>query len=102
MRQGCIRKTRGPDGGQDRPGHDRRYANQPGKAAGRIRLAAADQPVGQGKSRDEAIARLRLAVQSLEDACRDDPDISTAPVPIKAPHEFLTVGHTEPAPSPMN
>lgn len=52
--------------------------------------------VGQGATPEEAVDRLRLAVSSLVEATRDDPDISVSPVSIKELHEFLTVGGLDP------
>ncbi|TDA70377.1 MAG: type II toxin-antitoxin system HicB family antitoxin [Clostridia bacterium] len=48
--------------------------------------------VGQGSCREEAVEKLKVAVSSLLEASYDDPDIYTAPVPIKELHEFLTFG----------
>lgn len=62
-----------------------------------VALCLENGAVGQGTSRDEAINRLRFAMQSLEDALRDDPDLLETPVSIKQLHEFLALGDVGPA-----
>lgn len=50
----------------------------------------------QGKTREEAVSKVREAIESFEEARQDDPEIYTAPVPIKELHEFLSFSDHEP------
>ncbi|MBW4623347.1 MAG: type II toxin-antitoxin system HicB family antitoxin [Cyanosarcina radialis HA8281-LM2] len=52
--------------------------------------------VGQGETRDGAIAKLKEAIESFQEVYKSEPDIHCAPVPIKELHEFLTVELQEP------
>jgi predicted RNase H-like HicB family nuclease len=47
--------------------------------------------VGQGNTKENAIDRLKEAIDSFEDVSRTEKDVYSAPVPIKELHEFLTV-----------
>ncbi len=47
--------------------------------------------VGQGETQDEAITKLKQAIESFEEVDEFKPDIYCAPVPIDELHEFLTV-----------
>ena len=47
--------------------------------------------VGQGYTKDTAIAKLRDAIASIEAIRKEDGDIYSAPLSIKELHEFLTV-----------
>lgn len=53
--------------------------------------------VGQGDTQDNAIAKLKQAIDSFQDVYEAEPDIYCAPVPIRELHEFLTVESQEPA-----
>jgi predicted RNase H-like HicB family nuclease len=47
--------------------------------------------VGQGTSKEEAVAKLKEAIESFEDVRRDEADLTVAPVSIRDLHEFLKV-----------
>ena len=47
--------------------------------------------VGQGNTKENAINKLRDAIDSFEDVRRTEKDVYDAPVSIKELHEFLTV-----------
>lgn len=47
--------------------------------------------VGQGDSKEQAIEKLKEAIDSFGSARRNDPDIYSAPIKIKDLHEFLKV-----------
>jgi predicted RNase H-like HicB family nuclease len=51
--------------------------------------------VGQGKTKNEALAKLKEAVDSFEAARKEEPDIYSASVSIKELHEFLTFEEKE-------
>ncbi len=53
--------------------------------------------VGQGNTKENAINKLRDAIDSFEDVRRTEKDVYSAPVPIKELHEFLTVEGEEPS-----
>lgn len=53
---------------------------------------------GQGKTKEEAVAKMKEAVDSYYEALRDDPDIHDAPLSIKELHEFLTIEGLETQP----
>ena len=52
--------------------------------------------VGQGNTQDDAIAKLKEAIESFQEVCESEDDIYNAPVPVKELHEFLTVETPEP------
>jgi len=51
---------------------------------------------GQGDTKEQAVEKMKEAIESLEDAIASDPDIYTLPVSIQELHEFLTVEDTDP------
>ncbi len=53
--------------------------------------------VGQGNTKENAINKLRDAIDSFEDVRRTEKDVYSDPVPIKELHEFLTVEGEEPS-----
>lgn len=53
--------------------------------------------VGQGKTKETAIEKLREAVLSFEEAQRTEGDIYTSALSIGELHEFLTVEGEEPS-----
>lgn len=53
--------------------------------------------VGQGDTRDSAIAKLKEAIASFQAVCVSNPDLYSAPILIKELHEFLTLETREPA-----
>ena len=52
--------------------------------------------VGQGDTKDEAIRKLKEAIESFEEELEKDSDVYSAPISIKELHEFLTVEGKEP------
>jgi len=52
--------------------------------------------VGQGDTKDDAIKKLKEAIESFEEEYEKDRDIYTAPLSIKELHEFLMVEGKEP------
>ena len=51
---------------------------------------------GQGDDKEEAIEKLKDAIESLKPIWESEPDVLTAPVSIKEIHEFLTIEEPEP------
>ncbi len=56
-----------------------------------VALCLENGVVGQGSTKENAINKLRDAMDSFEDVRRTEKDVYSAPVPIKELHEFLTV-----------
>ena len=52
--------------------------------------------VGQGKTKEISVNKLKEAIASFQDARKSDEDIYTAPLTVKELHEFLTVEDMEP------
>lgn len=52
--------------------------------------------VGQGDTGDNAIKKLKEAIESFEEECMREGDVYNAPLSIKELHEFLTVEGKEP------
>jgi predicted RNase H-like HicB family nuclease len=52
--------------------------------------------VGQGSTQDNAIQKLKEAIDSMQMVDESDRDISSEPVSIRALHEFLNLGSQEP------
>lgn len=52
--------------------------------------------VGQGTTKDEAIRKLKEAIESFEEELERDSDVYNASVSIKELHEFLTLEGKEP------
>ena len=50
--------------------------------------------VGQGNTKENAIDRLRDAIESFEDARRAEEDVYAAPISIKELNEFLTADNS--------
>ena len=50
--------------------------------------------VAQGKTKEMAIEKLKEAIASFEAARKEDPEIYSAPIPVKELHEFLEVEQT--------
>ncbi len=57
--------------------------------------------VGQGKTKEEAVMKMKEAVDSFHEAQVDDPAIHDAPLSIRELHEFLTVEGFEAQPLEM-
>ncbi len=53
--------------------------------------------MGQGETKENAIEKLKEAIGSFGDVCKEESEVYTAPLSIKALHEFLTVEGKEPA-----
>lgn len=47
--------------------------------------------VGQGKTQEDSIKRLKEAIDSFQEVCEAEKDIYNAPISIEALHEFLIV-----------
>jgi predicted RNase H-like HicB family nuclease len=54
--------------------------------------------VGQGNTKENAIQKLREAIQSFQDVFEQESDVFSAPLSVGELHEFLTVQQEEPAP----
>ncbi len=52
--------------------------------------------VGQGVTKEDAIRKLKEAIESFEEVSEKDSDIYSASLSIKELHEFLTVESKEP------
>jgi predicted RNase H-like HicB family nuclease len=61
-----------------------------------VALCLENGVVSQGSTKEEALAKMREAIASMELAFSDDPSLYTAPIPINELHEFLTVEGQEP------
>jgi len=57
--------------------------------------------VGQGHSKKTAVANLKDAIDSIEEARKTDRDIYSEPLSIKELHEFLTVEALVPVSMPL-
>ena len=57
--------------------------------------------VGQGDSKETAMAKLKEAIDSFEEVLKNETDIYSAPLSIKDLHEFMTVESSEPILEPM-
>jgi predicted RNase H-like HicB family nuclease len=57
--------------------------------------------VGQGATKKKAIAKLKQAIDSIEEAKETDSDIYSAPLSIKELHEFLMVEGLEIVSGPL-
>jgi predicted RNase H-like HicB family nuclease len=52
--------------------------------------------VGQGVTKEDAVRKLKEAIESFEEVSEKDSDIYSASISIKELHEFLTVESKEP------
>ncbi len=52
--------------------------------------------VGQGETQDQAIAKLKEAIESFQEGCKPELNTHSAPISIKELHEFLTIELVEP------
>lgn len=52
--------------------------------------------VGQGATKDDAIRKLKEAIECFEEECKKEGDVYNAPISVKELHEFLTVEGKEP------
>jgi len=52
--------------------------------------------VGQGKTKDVAVKKLKEAIESFEEEYQKESDIYSAPISIRELHEFLTVEGKKP------
>lgn len=53
--------------------------------------------VGQGDTKENAVEKLKEAIDSFGDVCKEESEVYTAPLSIKELHEFLTVEGKVPA-----
>jgi hypothetical protein len=68
------------------------------KSAGNwVALCLENGLVGQGEDQNQAISKLKEAVESWQMACEIEADVYNTPVSIEALHEFLAVEAKEPA-----
>lgn len=51
--------------------------------------------VGQGTTQEQAIDKLQEAIASFEEVERSEPNVYSAPIPIRELHEFLTIEDQE-------
>lgn len=61
-----------------------------------VALCLENGVVGQGNTQDEAIKKLKEAIESLQDILNTDFDSQSTPISIKELHEFLTVESEDP------
>ena len=61
-----------------------------------VALCLENGVVGQGLTKDDALDKLKEAIQSLELALTDDSSLFTTPISIKELHEFLAIEGHEP------
>lgn len=66
-----------------------------------VALCLENGTVGQGRTKEIAVGKLREAIDSIEEAKKVDRDIHSAPLAIAELHEFLTVEGIEPTTAPM-
>ncbi len=57
--------------------------------------------VGQGHTKETAVAKLKEAIDSIEEIRKADEDIYSAPSSIKELHEFLTIEGLEGVSEPL-
>jgi predicted RNase H-like HicB family nuclease len=57
--------------------------------------------VGQGETKETAVAKLKEAIGSIEEVRKADSDIHSASLSIKELHEFLTVEGVETISEPL-
>jgi len=61
-----------------------------------VALCLENGVVSQGSTKEEALAKMREAIASMELAFSDDPSLYTAPISINELHEFLSIEGQEP------
>lgn len=61
-----------------------------------IALCLENGLVGQGKTREDAVEKLKEAIESFNEVYKTESDIYTAPISVKELHEFLTSEGKEP------
>jgi len=66
-----------------------------------VALCLENGTVGQGRTKEIAVGKLKEAIDSIEEAIKLDRDIHSAPLAIAELHEFLTVEGIEPTAEPM-
>ena len=57
--------------------------------------------VGQGHTKEKAVARLKEAIDSIEEIRKAEEDIYSAPLSIKELHEFLMIEGLESVSEPL-
>ncbi|MDO9528202.1 MAG: hypothetical protein Q7J27_03490 [Syntrophales bacterium] len=57
--------------------------------------------VGQGHTKEKAVAKLKEAIGSIKEVRKADEDIYSAPLSIKELHEFLKVESVDSIPEPL-
>jgi len=66
-----------------------------------VALCLENGVVGQGDSKETAMAKLKEAIDSFEEVRKNETDIYSAPLSIKDLHEFMTVESPEPILEPL-
>ncbi len=51
---------------------------------------------GQGMEKEEAVEKMKEAIESFKMVSESEPDLFTAPISIKELHEFLTIEEGKP------
>ncbi len=52
--------------------------------------------IGQGSTKEDAVEKLKEAIESFNEVYKAEGDIYTAPISVKELHEFLTIEGKEP------
>lgn len=52
--------------------------------------------VGQGATKEDAIKKLKEAIECFEEECKKEGDVYNASISVKELHEFLTIEGKEP------
>jgi hypothetical protein len=66
-----------------------------------IALCLENGITGQGDTKENAVEKLKEAIDSIDSVRKDDPDVFVAPVSVKELHEFLTVEAKTPIVEPL-
>lgn len=56
-----------------------------------VALCLENGNVGQGSTKEEAVGKLKEAIESFAAICKTEPEVYTSPILIKELHEFLFV-----------
>ncbi|MGK7927274.1 MAG: type II toxin-antitoxin system HicB family antitoxin [Spirulina sp.] len=56
-----------------------------------VSLCLENSLVGQGRDRDESLAKLKEAIESFTEVCQEETNVYNQPISIQNLHEFLTV-----------
>jgi predicted RNase H-like HicB family nuclease len=61
-----------------------------------VALCLENGVASQGSTKEEALVKMKEAIESLQSVLTDDPSFNTGPIAIKELHEFLTIEGWEP------